>query len=115
MPASTGTVVLVTREGMGHGGPALQRELSAKYLELLVANANPPGALCFCTEGVRLVTEGSPVREDLRAIESAGIHLPVCQTGLNHDGLVERVQVGIVGGMGNILAAPTTAAIVITL
>jgi hypothetical protein len=56
-----------------------------------------------------------PAREDLRAIESAGIHLPVCQTGLNHDGLAERVQVGIVGGMGDILAAPTTAATVITL
>ena len=115
MPASNETVVLVTRRGMGHGDPELQLELFRKYLKLLAGNGTLPGAICFYTDGVRLVVEGSPVLEDLRAVERAGTHLIVCQTCLIHYGLTDSLRVGIVGGMGDIVAAQAKAAKVISI
>ena len=115
MIASHDTVVLITREGMGHADQELQRQLLVKYLNLLLENGTLPGAVCFYTEGVKLVVEGSPVLEQLRALEQGGVHLVICQTCLNYYGISDKVRVGIVGGMGDIQAAQMKAAKVITL
>jgi peroxiredoxin family protein len=74
-----------------------------------------PGAICFYTEGVRLVCEGSPVLDQLRALEAKGVHLIICQTCLEFFGLADKVQVGVVGGMGDIIEAQWRAEKVITI
>ena len=67
------------------------------------------------TEGVRLMTEESPVIERLQALEAKNVRLIVCSTCLNYYDLAEKVKIGIVGGMGDILAAQWSAGKVITL
>ncbi len=109
------TVILVTSNGMGNADEKLQQLLFTKYLELLSHNESLPAAMCFYAEGVKLVCEGSPVIESLRDLESKGVHLIVCTTCLNYFGLMEKVQTGIVGGMGDILEAQMKAEKVITL
>src|SRR5829696_4219195 len=69
------TVILVTSYGMGKADEKLQLTLIGKYLELILQNGNPPAAICFYTDGVKLVCEGSPVVEQLRALESKNIRL----------------------------------------
>jgi len=110
-----GTILLITRAGMGHADPELQARLLQKYLTLLLEEETLPWAICFYTEGVKLVAEGSPVLDELRAIQSRGVYLILCQTCLQAFGLLDKVQVGIVGGMGDILAAQQRAAKVISL
>jgi len=109
------TVILVNNNGMGKADEALQLTLFGKYIELLMQNSELPAAICFYTEGVKLVCEGSPVLDGLRALESKGVRLIVCSTCLNYFKLNENVKVGIVGGMGDILEAQTKAEKVITL
>lgn len=109
------TLVVVNREGMGSAEPALQRKLVSTYLKLLVENGSLPGAIAFYADGVKLACEGSPVLPQLAALEAKGVHLILCRTCLDHFGLVESVKVGVVGGMGDILAAQATAAKVVTL
>lgn len=109
------TVLLVTGYGMGKADETLQLTLIGKYFELLSQNGDPPAAICFYTDGVKLVCEGSPVIEQLRALESKNVRLIVCSTCLNYFELSEKLQVGIVGGMGDILEAQTKAGKVITL
>jgi intracellular sulfur oxidation DsrE/DsrF family protein len=109
------TVILVTNNGMGKADETLQRTLFGKYVELLLHHEKLPAALCFYTEGVKLVCEGSPVLDGLRALEAKGVRLIVCSTCLNYFKLTEQVQVGIVGGMGDILEAQMKAEKVITL
>lgn len=109
------TVILVTSNGMGKADEKLQQSLFSKYIELLVQNESLPAALCFYTDGVKLVCEGSPVLEQLRDLESKGIRLIVCSTCLNYFNLTEKIQAGIVGGMGDILEAQTKAEKVITI
>lgn len=109
------TVILVTNNGMGNADGKLQQLLFSKYVELLLQNDSLPGAFCFYTDGVKLVCEGSPVIEGLRQLEGKGVRLIICSTCLNYFGLTEKIQVGIVGGMGDILEAQMKADKVITI
>jgi intracellular sulfur oxidation DsrE/DsrF family protein len=109
------TVILVTRNGMGEAEQALQHKLISTYLRLLDEHDILPGAICFYTEGVRLVVEGSPVLETLRSLENKGVRLILCSTCLNYFNLTDQVRVGIVGGMGDILEAQRRAGKVISI
>lgn len=109
------TVLLITRNGMGEAEPALQHKLIGAYLNLLVENAILPAAICFYAEGVRLVVEGSPVLDALRSLDASGVRLILCSTCLNYYNLVDRVKVGIIGGMTDILEAQRRAQKVISL
>ena len=109
------TVILVTNNGMGRANKKLQLTLIGKYFELLLQNENLPAAICFYTDGVKLVCQGSPVIEQLRDFESKNVRLIICSTCLNYFGLNEKLQVGIVGGMGDIIEAQMKADKVITI
>ena len=109
------TVILITRNGMGQAEPALQLKLIATYLKLLDEHNILPAAICFYTEGVRLAVTGSPVLEQLHSLQAKGVHLILCSTCLNYYNLADEVQVGIVGGMTDILEMQRRAAKVITI
>jgi intracellular sulfur oxidation DsrE/DsrF family protein len=109
------TVILLTNNGMGRADQELQQKLFVKYLEVLLLHQDLPAALCFYTDGVKLVCEGSPALEALQALESRGVHLIICSTCLAYLDLTEKVQVGIVGGMGDIVEAQNKAEKVITI
>ena len=108
-------LIQVIHDGMGSADQALQHTLLRKYLLLLQENNTLPGAICFYTSGVRMVVEGSPVLDVLQSFEARGVRLIVCKTCLDHYGLLEKVRVGIVGGMGDIIAAQWLADKVISL
>ena len=99
------TVILITRYGMGEAPPELQIKLLNTYLTLLDQNNILPGVICFYTNGVKAVVEGSPFLDILSLIESKGTRLILCKTCLDYFGLTEKVKVGIVGGMTDIIEA----------
>lgn len=109
------SIILVSNYGMGNADETLQLTLIAKYFELLLQNGSLPSAICFYTDGVKLVCEGSPVIEQLRELESRTVRLVVCSTCLSYFALHEKVQVGVVGGMGDIIEAQSKAGKVISI
>lgn len=109
------TIILVTNNGMGTADPALQHKLAAKYFELLTQNTHLPAAICFYADGVKLTVTGSPVLEQLKALEKKGVHLILCSTCLDFYGISDQTQVGIIGGMSDIIEAQTKASKVITI
>jgi hypothetical protein len=109
------TVLLITRNGMGDAEPELQHKLISTYLQLLNDEDIRPAAICFYTNGVRLAVEGSPVIDSLKSLEAKGVRLVLCSTCLNYYNLNDKVRVGIVGGMGDILEAQRRAGKVISL
>ncbi len=99
------TVVLFTRNGLGQGPEELQHKMAGVFLTLLL-NTNPlPSQILFYTDGVKLACKGSPVLEQLRALKAKRVELILCSTCLNYFGLAGEVEVGIVGGMPDILEA----------
>jgi sulfur relay (sulfurtransferase) complex TusBCD TusD component (DsrE family) len=109
------TVILMTQNGMGNADVPLQQKLASKYFQLLMQNNNLPAAICFYTNGVHLTVKGSPALKELKALEEKGVRLIICSTCLDYFGIADLVQVGIVGGMPDILEAQIKAAKVITL
>lgn len=109
------TVLTFTHAGLGHADAALQQRLAATFLSLVDEHGLLPAKILFYTEGVRLVCEGSPVLEQLHALETRGVELIICRTCLDYLGLLDKVQAGVVGGMTYIVAALQQAGKVISL
>jgi hypothetical protein len=112
-----GTVVLVTREGLGSVGPTDARfgiELFDRFLHTLEGRPDRPTAICFYTDGVKLVRKDSPVVMSLKLIEGMGTRLVICRTCLDYFGLADQVGVGEVGSMADIVALLSTAHHVVT-
>jgi intracellular sulfur oxidation DsrE/DsrF family protein len=103
------TVLLFTHFGVGDGPADLQQKLAVKFLTLLGDTDPLPSQICFYKEGVKLVCLGSPALDPLRALEKKGVELIVCSTCLDYFGLTERREIGIVGGMPDILEAISRA------
>lgn len=113
--STSDTVWLFTRYGLGEGPAELQQQLVVKYLTLALESGKLPAKVLFYTEGVRLACSGSPVLSQLRELEKRGVELVLCHTCLSYFGLLDQVQVGVVGGMGDILEALNQAAKVVAL
>ena len=109
------TVILFTRYGMGQGPQELQIILSSKFLGLLLESNQLPAKILFYTDGVKLVCNGSPALEILKKFEQEGVELVICKTCLDFLTLSPEVQVGIVGGMGDIIESMQKAKKVISL
>ncbi len=109
------TVVLITREGMGSATPDLQKKLLDTYLGLLLQSSTLPAAICFYTDGVKLVVEGSPLLARLSELEQRGVRLIICSTCLGYFNLTDKVRVGVVGGMPDIIEAQANASKVLTI
>lgn len=115
LPQSESTVVMVTNDGMGNADRELRQKLIQTYLSLLNDSDVIPGAICFYADGVKLVTEGSPVLPVLQSLENKGVDLVICNTCLNYFDYTDKVEVGIIGGMTDIITAQWKAEKVITI
>lgn len=109
------TVLLITHNGMGSAEPELQLKLITTYFNLLDEHNILPAAICFYTDGVKLTVSGSPALDSLKSLESKGVRLILCSTCLNFFKLTNEVQVGIVGGMADIIDAQFKADKVISI
>jgi len=109
------TVMVFTRFGLGSGPDELQKLLAGKFLSLLNESGDLPAKILFYTEGVKLACEGSPVLEPLRTLQARSVELILCSTCLDYFGLRERVAVGIIGGLPDIIEAMQMAEKVISL
>jgi len=102
---SSSTVILFTRFGMGEAPAELSQKLAGVFFSLLDESSVLPAKLLFYTDGVKLVCDGSPVLEQLQALEAKGVELIACSTCLNYFGLGDQVRIGIAGGMHDIIEA----------
>ena len=99
-------VLLVTREGLGQVDPSDRRfglEMLDRFLHAMESQAVKPHCICFYTDGVKLVCDGSPALLGLKILQGQGVRLLACRTCLEHFGLSGKVAAGEVGGMNDIV------------
>ena len=109
------SILVFTRNGLGDAPIELQQKLAVKFLQLNLDANTLPAKILFYTDGVKLACEGSPVVNELKALKERGVELILCSTCLDYFGLRDNVQVGIVGGMPDIIEALSAAEKVISL
>jgi intracellular sulfur oxidation DsrE/DsrF family protein len=111
------SVILVTKPGLGATAAEdadFGVDMLDKLFHTLETQPEKPTAICFYTEGVRMVVAGSPVVLSLKLLASQGIRLAICQSCLERYGLLDQVAVGDVIGMKQIVQLMAEAEKVIT-
>ena len=110
-----GTVFAVNGETMGRGDDALGAKLMGSFLRTLAASEAKPEAVVFYNAAVRLLAPESPHLEALRALDDAGVDLLACVTCLEFYALTDRLAVGQVSNMREIVARLSGAGKVVTI
>jgi len=95
--------VLVTRQSIGEGSQELGQNLMKMFFYTLTQSENPPKTIIFMNEGVKLPTLNEQVIEHLQVLKSQGTSIMVCGTCLNYYELADRLQIGEVSNMYDIV------------
>lgn len=95
-------VLVVSTAAMGKGNDELGRILMRSFFHTVNEAIAPPDTLVLFNEGVTLAVEGSPVLEDLRALEGKGTRILVCGTCLDFFRIKDRLAAGTVSNMYDI-------------
>ena len=109
------TVVVINNEGMGHGDPELGHKILRTFFTKAGVAFKQLEAVVFFNSGVRCLTKESDMVPALANLDSDGVDLIACGTCVDAFGLRERIAVGTIGSMDQILLEMERADKVITL
>ena len=101
--------VLVAGKTLGREDKELGEVLIKGFMGTLSKLGTPPAVLALMNEGVKLALPDASTCDHLKDLERAGTKILVCGTCTNHFGVTERVGVGTVSNMFEILEAVTGA------
>ena len=97
--ARTDTVVAIASDKMGEGAEELGKTLLKAFVFSLTQQDRLPKTILFYNGGAHLTCAGSPMLDDLKALEAEGVEILTCGTCLNFYGLTEQLAVGGVTNM----------------
>ena len=116
LPAPGGDwAVFVGRDIIGDGDRELGTNLMRMFFYTLSQGEDKPGAVLFMNAGVKLPTLDEQVAEHLKTLSAVGVEILVCGTCLNFYGLTDRLRVGTVSNMYDIVTRMQKAGKVISL
>ena len=101
--------VLVAGKTLGREDKELGEVLIKGFLGTLSKLETPPAVLALMNEGVKLALPDASTCDHLKDLEGTGTKILVCGTCTNHFGITERVGVGTISNMFEILEAVTGA------
>jgi sulfur relay (sulfurtransferase) complex TusBCD TusD component (DsrE family) len=85
-----------------------------RFLHSLESQAIKPRTICLYTEGVKLACGASAAVFGLRMMQAMGVEIFSCKTCLEYYGLLDKVEVGEVRGMSEIVRILLEADLVMT-
>ncbi len=97
------TVVVISSGQMGNGDDELGGILIKAFTFALTQMDKLPSTMLFYNGGVKLTCEGSPLLEDLKTLEAEGVEILSCGTCLGFYGLKEKLAIGSVSNMYEIV------------
>jgi len=102
-------LVMITAPVFGSGDDELGGKLMKNFLLTLPEMGSALWRIILVNGGVTLAAEGSPVLEQLQALEKAGISILVCGTCLEHFGLLSKKAVGDTTNMLDVVTSMEVA------
>ncbi len=102
-------VIVLSSDRLGRGNDELGAVLMRSFVHTLLTLEPRPAMIILYNTGVRLATRESPLIDDFKQLEAAGVELFVCGTCVNYFELKERLGAGIISNMYDIAAAMTGA------
>lgn len=115
-PSGCGYAVFIGKDVVGEGERELGENLMKMAIYTLSQSEEVPASLLFMNSGVKLPAgEEQQVIDSLKELQEKGTEILVCGTCLNYYGLTEKLQIGTVSNMYDILGKMQSAAKVVTL
>lgn len=111
--AGQGTVMAFSSDKMGKGDDDLGSILMKAFINTITTLDSIPSALVFYNTGVYLAVEGSGVTDDLQSLNDKGVRLLICGTCVNYFNLKDKVKIGTISNMFDILNTMNNASKVI--
>ena len=106
-------VIAVDTATMGRGNDELGKVLMKGFLFAVTQLDELPKTMLFYNGGATLTTEGSDSLDDLKSLEAQGVTIKTCGTCLNYYGLTEKLKVGEVTNMYDIVETMAKASKVV--
>ena len=107
------TVVVVGADHMGEGEGELGKNLLKAFLYALSQQETLPRTILFYNGGAFLTCQGSLSLEDLKSMAERGVEILTCGTCLNFYGLTEKLAVGGVTNMYDIVEKQMAADLIV--
>jgi selenium metabolism protein YedF len=108
-------LVCITTNVLGKGSDELGAILMKAFLNTLWDYRPRPAKIIFVNAGVFLTTEGSGVLDSLELLEKEGVEILSCGTCLAFYGIKEKLKIGRVSNMHEIVDSLMTAGRVINI
>ncbi|MFZ1037900.1 MAG: sulfurtransferase-like selenium metabolism protein YedF [Smithella sp.] len=102
-------VIVIAGDKMGRGNDELGHVLVKTFLHTVAGQAQKPDVMIFYNTGAKLTVQGSDVLDDLKKLESKGVQILVCGTCLNYFEIKDKLAVGIVSNMYDIVEIMSSA------
>jgi tRNA 2-thiouridine synthesizing protein A len=102
-------VVLINSDRFGDGAEELGEILMRSFLKTLLEVVPRPQAALFINRGIYLTIEGSKVLDDLRRLADGGVQIFSCGTCLDYYGEKEKLAVGKVTNMFEVVSLLSAA------
>lgn len=110
VPAAKKTkLVVLSADHMGEGAEELGKILMKSFLYALTQQDELPDTILCYNGGAKLTCEGSESLEDLKDLAARGVEILTCGTCLNFYGISEKLQVGSVTNMYDIVERMSSA------
>ena len=88
---------------MGDGDEVLGNKLLKAFIFAVTKQDNLPKTMLFYNKGAYMTCEGSEVIDDLKFLESEGVEIMTCGTCLDFYGIKEKLCIGTVTNMYDIV------------
>ncbi len=102
-------VLLIDSDQFGSGDELLGQLLITTFINTLVEAKARPAKVLFVNRGVFLTTEGSRVLDTLQQLENEGVEIFSCGTCLNYYQIKDKLKVGKITNMYDIVDSLLTA------
>lgn len=101
------TVVVIDSLTMGNGEKELGEVLMKGFIYTLTELEVLPKTILLYNEGVKLICEGSNSLDDLAKLQDKGVEIMACGVCINYYNLVDKIKVGSITNMYNIVSKQT--------
>ena len=107
------TTVIISSATMGIGNDELGKVLMKGFIYALSQLEELPETIVFYNGGATIPVEGSVSLEDLKSMEAQGVTIKTCGTCLDYYNLKEKLAVGTITNMYDIVETMNNAAHII--
>ena len=114
-PEKDNYIIVFGKDRLGEGSDDLGFVLAGSLLNTLKEMDTLPTKIVFINSGINLVLKGSPTLLPLKELEKAGVELIVCGTCLDYFNKIEKIAIGRISDMYEILESMTKAGKVINI